>query len=133
MMKATLQISLRRLRFYAYHGVLPQEREVGGDYEVNLCLLLEAAEAALEDDELEGTVNYAEVYELAACEMERPAKLLEHVAYRIARRLLERFEKIVAAEVGVCKLNPPMGAACDGAEARVKLEREPSAVGAADK
>ena len=28
-MKQMLEISMSEMRFYAYHGVLPQEREVG--------------------------------------------------------------------------------------------------------
>ena len=35
------------MRFYAYHGVLPQERCVGGDYEVNVRLEVEKAAAAV--------------------------------------------------------------------------------------
>ena len=45
------------MRFYAYHGVLPQERCVGGDYEVNVRLEVEKAAAAVWADSLARTVN----------------------------------------------------------------------------
>ena len=31
-----MRIELKGLRFHAFHGVLPQERTVGGDYEVDI-------------------------------------------------------------------------------------------------
>ena len=67
-----MTITLPTLRFYAYHGVLPQERKVGGDYELTLHLQIDNDDAyeALCYDELEGTVNYAEAYELVKQEME---------------------------------------------------------------
>lgn len=118
-----LQIRLSRLRFYAFHGVLPQERTVGGDYEVSLLLTLRNAEAALLHDELEGTVNYAEVFELVRQEMGIAACLLEHLAHRIATRLLAKFDKIEEVEVSITKVNPPMGADCAGAEVVLQEKR----------
>lgn len=39
-----LEIALRNLHFYAHHGVLPQEREVGAHFTLNLWLTVEHAE-----------------------------------------------------------------------------------------
>lgn len=75
-----LEIALRNLHFYAHHGVLPQEREVGAHFTLNLWLTVEHAEPAIEEDRLEGTISYADVYELAKEEMGRPSQLLEQVA-----------------------------------------------------
>lgn len=96
--------------FFARHGVLPQERTVGGRFAVRLRLELDDEEcaAALVDDRLDGTVNYADVYALVREEMEQPAALLEHVAHRVARRLVSTFPLIKEAEVGVTKRTPPI-------------------------
>jgi dihydroneopterin aldolase len=50
--------------------------------------------------------------------MEQPSQLLEHVAWRIAQALLERFPSVERVEIRVSKENPPMGA--DGREIGVE-------------
>lgn len=113
------EIRLSDLRFRAYHGVLPQERVVGNDYCVNLSLTLSAVADAAYTDQLEGTVNYAEVYQIVQAEMAAPSALLEHVAQRILTRLFNRFDLVEKAAVEVIKINPPFSA--DGAKAAVRL------------
>ena len=56
-------ITLNGLRFYAYHGVLPQERNVGGDYILSLRLGYDISRA-MQSDDVSDTLNYAEVYQL---------------------------------------------------------------------
>ena len=80
------KIYLRNVRFHVFHGVLPQEGIVGNDYLVNLVLDYDFS-SAMQTDELQGTLNYAEVYQKVREEMVVPSKLLEHVAGRIAHRL----------------------------------------------
>ncbi|WP_296257948.1 dihydroneopterin aldolase [uncultured Phocaeicola sp.] len=109
MKSEAMYIRLEGLTFYARHGVLPQETEVGAEFTVDLCLVTDFSYAA-ETDELEGTLNYAEVFERVKAEMNIPSKLLEHVAYRIARRLLHDFPALTEVQIGVYKQNPPMGA-----------------------
>ena len=115
-------IRLCRISFYAYHGVLPQERTVGGEYWVDLTLYPDNIGAAVQDDRLEGTVNYAEAYEIVRREMAQPSALLEHVGGRIARSLFAAFGSLQHIEVEVCKVNPPMGAACQGASVKLVFE-----------
>ena len=88
-----MHIRFNGLKFYAYHGVLPQERRVGTEYTLNLRLALNFAEAATKD-RIEETVSYADVFESIKKEMNIPANLLEHAAYRIARRLLKIFQNL---------------------------------------
>lgn len=113
------EIRLSDLRFRAYHGVLPQERVVGNDYCVNLSLTLSAVADATYTDQLDGTVNYAEAYQIVQAEMAAPSALLEHVAQRILTRLFNSFEMVAQACVEVTKINPPFSA--DGAKAAVRL------------
>ncbi len=116
-----MTIQLRQLRFYAYHGALPQERVVGSDYVVDLVLTVDVDATAYEADNLEGTVNYADVFEAVCAEMSIPSRLLEHVAHRIATRLLKAFDKVLKVDVTLCKANPPMGGATGGASVRLVL------------
>ena len=116
-------IILERMRFHARHGVLPQERLTGGDYEVSLRIGYDVS-AAINSDCVEDTLNYAAVYEVVAQEMRQFSNLVEHVAGRIGRRLLETFPGIGQVEIEVIKLNPPMGADCKGAGVKVVMNNE---------
>ena len=118
-------ISLRSMRFHACHGVLPQERIVGNDYEVTVVMTVDISRA-METDDVADTLNYAEAYEVIRNQMALPSQLLEHVAGRIVKALFQRFENLNAVEVSITKLNPPIGADCDGAEVRVKVKRSTS-------
>lgn len=114
------KIYLRNVRFHAFHGVLPQEGIVGNDYLVNLVLDYDFS-SAMKTDDLQGTLNYAEVYQKVREEMAVPSKLLEHVAGRIAHRLFSDFPEIQKLQLSITKMNPPMGADSDGAGVEVVL------------
>ena len=117
------KIYLRNVRFHAFHGVLQQEGIVGNDYLVNLVLDYDFS-SALKTDDLQGTLNYAEVYQKVREEMAVPSKLLEHVAGRIAHRLFSDFPKIQKLQLSITKVNPPMGADSDGAGVEVVLTND---------
>ena len=102
------------MRVYAFHGVLPQERQVGGWFTVSLCVHYNIIRA-IASDNVNDTLSYAELYELVKQEMAQPSNLLEHVAGRIARKVLGSFPQIESLDLTVTKENPPMGADCNGA------------------
>ena len=117
------KIYLRNVRFHAFHGVLPLEGIVGNDYLVNLVLDYDFS-SAMKTDDLQGTLNYAEVYQNVREEMAVPSKLLEHVAGRIAHRLFSDFPEIQKLQLSITKVNPPMGADSDGAGVEVVLTND---------
>lgn len=117
------KIYLRNVRFRAFHGVLPQEGIVGNDYLVNLVLDYDFS-SAMKTDDLQGTLNYAEVYQKVREEMAVSSKLLEHVAGRIAHRLFSDFPEIQKLQLSITKVNPPMGADSDGAGVKVVLTND---------
>lgn len=117
------KIYLRNVRFHAFHGVLPQEGIVGNDYLVNLVLDYDFS-SAMKTDDLQGTLNYAEVCQKVREEMAVPSKLLEHVAGRIAHRLFSDFPEIQKLQLSITKVNPPMGADSDGAGVEVVLTND---------
>ena len=118
----TNQVTLRGLRFHAYHGVLEQEKVVGNDYEVSVKMSYDMRRA-IATDNVADALNYAEVYEVVKRLMMQPCQLIERVAWRIAVALLDEFPAARNAEVTLVKRNPPMGADCDGAEIKVKVKR----------
>ena len=115
-------ILLHDMRFYAYHGVMEQERRVGGEYLVSLSVEADLSRAVISDS-VDDTVNYAALYEVVAREMAQPSQLLEHVAGRIGSRVLEAFPLVEALSVRITKCNPPMGADSKGASVEIKMKR----------
>ena len=113
-------IILRNVRFHAFHGVMPQERRVGGDFLVNLRVGY-PLEKAMQSDEVGDTLNYAVLYEVVQAEMMKPSNLLEHLAGRIADAIVKRFPQVTSIDLELMKQNPPMGADCDGAAVEIHL------------
>ena len=113
-------IGLEGVRFHARHGVMPQERQTGGDFVVTLKVGYPLA-AAMASDNVEDTLDYSALYQLVKKEMEQPSNLLEHVAGRIAEAIGKRFPQVSSIELKLTKLNPPMGADCDGASVEIKF------------
>ena len=123
----TLQtyIRLEKLRFRALHGVLPQERQVGGDYVVTLRIGY-PWQAAMASDAVADTLDYAAVFRLVQREMVLPSQLLEHVAGRIAKALLRDFPQITSIDLWLTKTCPPMGADSEGAGVELHLINDKS-------
>ena len=95
------------MKFYAYHGVSRQETNVGNYFTVDLSYSFPMDKACLSDD-INDTVNYADVYKVVKNEMERPSKLLEHLTGRIFETLKSDFPQLSYLKINVSKLNPPV-------------------------
>lgn len=113
-------IFIRDLRLYAYHGVMPQERTVGGWFVVSLRVHYNIIKA-METDNVADTLNYADLCELVRQEMGQPSLLLEHVAGRIAQAVFDSYPLAEALDLTLTKENPPMGANCGGAGVELHL------------
>lgn len=115
-------INLKGLRFYAYHGAEVQEAVVGGWYTVDVTIKTDAT-IAVESDELCGTVNYAQVAAIVGEQMLIRSALLEHVAGRIARSVLDAFGGVRAVTVTVSKEHPPVGIPCASSGFTITVEK----------
>ena len=116
-------IHISDIRLHARHGVLPQEQLTGNDYSIDIRVGYDISQAMLTDD-VEDTLNYAEVYNIIKEEMLKPSKLIEHVAGRIANRLTDDYVEISSIVLRITKINPPMGADCQGAGVEIHIECE---------
>ena len=99
-------IELEGMEFKAYHGCLEQEKVRGNSFTVDFRGELDLS-AAAESDNLDDTINYAEIYEIVSDEMSIPSELLENVAGRIVKAIEKRFPQIVRFSVRVSKKRPP--------------------------
>lgn len=103
-----LTVSINRMRLTAHHGLLPQERIVGNDFDVSVCVDIRAGEEALRSDSLDSSVSYADLADIVRHVMLTPCDLLETVADNMRRAILERFPCIVGGCVTIEKLTPPI-------------------------
>ncbi len=117
------EIFLRDVRLWARHGVMPQEQTVGGEFSVTISVGYDISRAARTDD-VSHTLSYADLYALIVREMSTPSRLLEHVAGRIARAVLDTWPEASSVSIELTKLNPPMGACCAGAGVRLTVGRD---------
>ena len=102
------RIFLRGMRFMACHGVLPHEREVPQPFEVDVEMGLDLR-AAGESDDLDDTVNYAEVYDVVSTVLTVTRKyLIEAIAEEIADDLLRDFDVLRLVRVTVHKPAAPI-------------------------
>ncbi len=115
-------VFLKEARFHAFHGVLPQETEVGQDFLVTIRAAMDMS-AAMNHDMLEVALDYGTLYQLVKREMDIPSQLVEHVAGRIAKVVFDNFQQVTAIDICITKLNPPLGADCFGAGVEVHVER----------
>ncbi|NLI90646.1 MAG: dihydroneopterin aldolase [Peptococcaceae bacterium] len=105
-MKENNIIHLRGLEFYAHHGVLEQEKDLGQKFVVDLDIY--PGRWADESDNLKDTVNYAEVFRVVEqCVTLERYNLLETLAEKIASQLLQEFD-CVKIRVEVHKPNAPI-------------------------
>ncbi len=112
-------IALEGLEFFAYHGFSDEEQKTGNRYSIDIAVTADVTGAA-QRDRLSLTINYAELYRLAAEEMLHKARLLEHIAERIINRIYTLYPTVELVEVSVSKYNPPIGGVCTRAKVTLK-------------
>lgn len=102
-------IHLNEMEFYGYHGALPEETKLGQRFRVTVSLAIDLSTAG-KTDNLNDTVNYAEVYNTCLEIVEgEPFKLIEAVAEKIASKLFKEFEsKVSGVRVVLIKPDPPI-------------------------
>lgn len=102
------KIYVNQMEFYGYHGVFSEETRLGQRFIVDLAVGLDLKKAG-ETDNLDASVNYAELYQVCKEVVEgKPFKLIESVAEKIASRLLGEFSLIEEVAIKVIKPDPPI-------------------------
>lgn len=117
----TIEIALERLRFHSLHGVFPQERKVGGEYEVDIRVTLAIREGMRDD--ISDTLSYVDLYEIARDEMSRPRDLIETVARNINSRIVKEFN-VLESEVSVAKIAPPISGIIGSAKVTARYRKD---------
>ena len=115
-------LRLTNMAFFGYHGVRPEERELGQRFEVDVEMAYEMARAAA-SDRVGDAIDYQAVFEaVEAVVTGEGVHLLEALASRIAETVIERFPA-QRALVRVRKMHPPIPGFTGCAEVEVVRER----------
>jgi dihydroneopterin aldolase len=119
-MKTLDVIRLHNAVFYAYHGVMSDEQNLGGKFEVDVELHCDLSEAK-KSDSLHQTVNYEKVYGvMKQAVVGKKYLLIEALAQTIASGILNGFPSVQRVTVRVRK----PGAAVHGVIDHVEVEIE---------
>lgn len=116
------RIAVRGIRAHAHHGVYAFERDRGQMFRADAVLELDTSAAAADDD-LDRTVNYADLaQQLHAVLNGEPVNLLETLAQRLADVCLAN-ELVAAVEITVHKPEAELGVPFDDVTVTIRRER----------
>ena len=101
------RVGLEDVRFFAYHGLFPEERILGNWFV--LSVRVSKTSKTLTFEHIDQTFDYGQIYTICLEVMAEPVDLLETVAQRIADRLKLTFKDMSRYEIQISKEQPPLG------------------------
>ncbi len=101
-------IKLKGMVFYGYHGTDKEENVLGQRFVVDTEMNLNLSKAG-KTDELENSVNYADVFEKIKEIVEgKPCRLLERVAWLINEKILDVYPTVEKVTTTIHKPGAPI-------------------------
>ncbi len=101
------KVFVKGAKFYAHHGYFEEERKIGSWFEVNIEVSCDF-DHAMENDDLNGTLNYASLLNIIEIEMKTPSLLLESLGKRILDSIRKEHKELSKVKLEIHKLNPPL-------------------------
>jgi dihydroneopterin aldolase len=118
-----VEIYLKNVRCYCFHGCLKEESIIGSEYLVNLWAKGALGQASL-TDKIDDAIDYVFLNKVIVEEMSIPSKLLETVAERILNRALNEDNRIQKITVSVSKICPPINGDVESVAVKLSKKRE---------
>lgn len=113
------EIRMKNCAFFARHGVYDQEEFLGQRFYVDAILLVDAG-SALENDSIDGTVDYGRAFQVIEKIIAGERRyLIEAIALEIGKALCDEFVQIKQTDITVRKPNAPVPGVLDYVEVRV--------------
>ena len=123
------RISLKEMKLFGYTGCLPEEKKNGQYFYVSIDMFVKFIPGAV-SDELSGTVNYAEVYEIAKKIVENSGfDLIEHLAHEIGREVIASYDLVDAVKVTARKPDAPVDGVFESMETEINIKRREAVIG----
>ena len=117
-------IRLHNAVFYAYHGVLSDEQNLGGKFEVDVDLHCDLSKGS-KTDHLKETVDYERVYDcIKGLVLGKKYFLLEALGSTITQGILKNFKKVQKVVVRVRKPGAPVRGVIDYVEVEIENSRK---------
>lgn len=105
--------------FFARHGVFDAEETLGQRFYVDAVLTVDPGDA-LENDRIEGTVDYGTAFEVIEKIVTGERRfLIEALALDVAKALVGRYSQIRSAQITIRKPNAPVRGILDHVEVTV--------------
>ena len=112
-------IRIKNCAFFARHGVMDEEETLGQRFYVDAELTVDPGRA-LEDDSIEGTVDYGVAFAVIEKIITGERRfLIEALALEVGKALVARYSQIKRAEITVRKPNAPVRGVLDHVEVTV--------------
>lgn len=117
------RILMKNMKFFGYHGVLPEEREKGQNFIIDIEMIVDL-EGASNTDELDDSVDYSKVYGIVKNITENNKfRLIEKLAGSITREIMSKFPKVQEITVLVKKPEAPVDGDFDWMGVELKRKR----------
>jgi dihydroneopterin aldolase len=100
-----MNIILKDIILFGYHGVHPLENTCGTEFIINIIVGMNDVQPI---KTLSDTIDYAVVYSLVKSIFAIPEQLLEVVADKIFNTIAENFSAASEIEISILKSNPPI-------------------------
>jgi dihydroneopterin aldolase len=111
------------LELHGFHGYFDEEQRLGQKFLLDVLANLAPAETHLADG-FEASIRYDQlVEEVERISNEAKFRTLEALGETIARRLLDRFNRISSIAVTVSKASPPMPQSLERVAVKIQLDR----------
>ena len=95
---------------------------MGAEYELSVSVEMQVPAGCYTDD-ITDTLSYADLHEVVKREFDRPSRLIEHVATRIGRAIMDGFPAVRRSGVRLVKVAPPIPGFSGSAAVEIFFEK----------
>lgn len=117
-MKTIKTVKLENVKFYAKHGLYPQEQKTGNHFIVNISVSQTTHKPLTEN--IEETIDYATLHNIITRAMEQRADLLEAILQRIIDALEKQVGDIHSLSIELKKRSPAFDGNCGASAVQVQ-------------
>lgn len=100
-----MNIILKDIKLFGFHGVHPLENSCGTDFIINIVIGIDNNQPV---KTLSDTIDYAAVYDVMKKVFSIPEQLLEVVAEKIFIAIAQNFPLAAEIDISILKSNPPI-------------------------
>ncbi len=101
-----ITIHLNDLEFFSYHGILPEEKILGGYFIINAEITFKEHEEVIHS--IKHTIDYGDIFSIIQQRMAIATPLLESIVMDIGAIIKQQFQQVTAIKISLQKINPPI-------------------------